>query len=578
MSDPNLWVEITDPQTHAKFFANPATGECVIDKRDDMVITESDPNGDWWELFDENHKLPYYYNTQTGETDWIRPTTGTIVSLINLQNSALSKRVSVIFQQRNSQDFSTLPVINETPANPTPTTTTTIPTSTPTNNNSVAPAPLPASSTPQDNNAKTEHNTAPHLVNIQPITKSTTLQEVAKREGISAPVYNQEAADAMNPLKGAKLISKSQSVEGSGAIKSLPSELKMNISQFKIDGFAKKYFSTHKRGIFRKKVPVEQMLRFSKDTIRQPLMLLNKANHKDALKCYKLIQKVMGDRSAPKTYKPSADIQWILDRGLCHGELRDEIYVQVCKQLTENPNNDSILKGWELISVIVVTFPPSKNFEDYLKDFIRSHFHADDLRTDKINVIARHCGKKLDRICKVGPKGKTPTVPEIERAMEAPFVPSVFGEPLSDIMENQQKEFPHIPVPRILPFLANAVLNLNGCQSEGIFRVPGDADGVGELKLRIEKNRYDMTGIFDVDVPASLLKFWMRDLAEPLIPEEFYQKCITNSDNVQACIKIIEELPQHNRDVAKYVIRFLQFVAEPQNQAKTRVCFHSVLV
>jgi len=126
-------------------------------------------------------------------------------------------------------------------------------------------------------------------------------------------------------------------------------------------------------------------------------------------------------------------------------------------------------------------------------------------------------------------------------------------------------------LPRVLPFLANAVLDLNGCQSEGIFRVPGDSDGVAELRLRIEKNRYDITGIQDVDVPASLLKFWMRDLADPLIPAEFYQRCIEAGENSEKAIQIIAELPTYHRSVAKYVIRFLQIVGETQNQAKTRM-------
>jgi hypothetical protein len=46
--------------------------------------------------------------------------------------------------------------------------------------------------------------------------------------------------------------------------RSLPLGLKNEINQFKLEGFAQKYFSTHKKGIFRKKVPVEKMLAFSK--------------------------------------------------------------------------------------------------------------------------------------------------------------------------------------------------------------------------------------------------------------------------------------------------------------------------
>lgn len=75
-------------------------------------------------------------------------------------------------------------------------------------------------------------------------------------------------------------------------------------------------------------------------------------------------------------------------------------------------------------------------------------------------------------------------------------------------MAIQKGQFPNLPVPRIMVFLAEAILQLNGCSTEGIFRVPGDSDAVTDLRVRLEKNNYDLSGITDASVPASLLKFW----------------------------------------------------------------------
>src|SRR6266542_479837 len=47
-------------------------------------------------------------------------------------------------------------------------------------------------------------------------------------------------------------------------VMTLPPELQQDINRFRIDGFARKYFNTHKKGIFRKKVPVEKMLLYQK--------------------------------------------------------------------------------------------------------------------------------------------------------------------------------------------------------------------------------------------------------------------------------------------------------------------------
>lgn len=65
--------------------------------------------------------------------------------------------------------------------------------------------------------------------------------------------------------------------------------------------------------------------------------MMNKELYKDALKCFKLIQVIMGDKS--KSRNETEDIQTILTCGITKGQMRDEIYVQLCKQLHENPNS-----------------------------------------------------------------------------------------------------------------------------------------------------------------------------------------------------------------------------------------------
>lgn len=66
--------------------------------------------------------------------------------------------------------------------------------------------------------------------------------------------------------------------------------------------------------------------------------MMNKDLYKDALKCFKLIQTIMGDRPRSRHSNEIEDIQFILTCGITKGQMRDEIYVQVCKQLQDNPN------------------------------------------------------------------------------------------------------------------------------------------------------------------------------------------------------------------------------------------------
>ncbi|RCI05817.1 hypothetical protein CU098_000790, partial [Rhizopus stolonifer] len=335
--------------------------------------------------------------------------------------------------------------------------------------------------------------------------------------------------------------------------------LQQEINQFSIDGFARRYFATHKRGLFRRAVPMDVLLCWTKDSIKQPLLLPNKPFSKEAIKCFKLLQMLMNDRQRPRHFQFIESLQYLLNCGITRGQMRDEIYVQICRQLNKNPRGASIRKGWEILCVVSITFPPSKNLESYLFEFVRQH-HA--TKANGLNVLSQYVTHKLTCICSRGARGKVLAAAEIERAMEAPFKPSVFNESLDMIMDIQQDTV--LKIPKIIPFLTNAVHELKGPTTEGIFRIPGDADDVTDLRIRIENGNYDSTGIQDPNVPASLLKYWLRDLAEPLIPTELYQGCIQYAEDKHKCLEIVNSLPDTNRRIVLYMIRFLQDFIDPQ--------------
>lgn len=58
--------------------------------------------------------------------------------------------------------------------------------------------------------------------------------------------------------------------------------------------------------------------------------------------------------------------------------------------------------------------------------------------------------------------------------------------------------------------------------------------------------------------PASLLKLWYRELEEPVIPQQFYKECISNYENPDAAVAVVQLLPELNRLVLCYLIHFLQ--------------------
>jgi len=74
----------------------------------------------------------------------------------------------------------------------------------------------------------------------------------------------------------------------------------------------------------------------------------------------------------------------------------------------------------------------------------------------------------------------------------AAFHPSIFGERLDHIMSQQMEAGLELSIPRILPFLAESIIALSGARTEGIFRLPGDFDSIGEMKARLDRGEYHL--------------------------------------------------------------------------------------
>lgn len=97
-------------------------------------------------------------------------------------------------------------------------------------------------------------------------------------------------------------------------------------------------------------------------------------------------------------------LHFIIGHGILREELRDEIFCQICKQLNNNPNSISFKKGWILLSLSIGCFPPSENFELYLRQFLRSG----------PELYAPYCETRLDRTIQNGPRKQPPSLRELK--------------------------------------------------------------------------------------------------------------------------------------------------------------------
>uniref|UniRef100_A0A3Q2NW74 Rho GTPase activating protein 22 n=1 Tax=Fundulus heteroclitus TaxID=8078 RepID=A0A3Q2NW74_FUNHE len=115
----------------------------------------------------------------------------------------------------------------------------------------------------------------------------------------------------------------------------------------------------------------------------------------------------------------------------------------------------------------------------------------------------------------------------IRRAIWAPLGGGVFGQHLQATMSYEAQCGPQREVPLLVELCASFIRE-QGLKEEGLFRAPGQTNHVRELRDafdRGEKPVFDSST--DVHTVASLLKLYIRELPEPIIPFSKYTQFLS---------------------------------------------------
>lgn len=140
----------------------------------------------------------------------------------------------------------------------------------------------------------------------------------------------------------------------------------------------------------------------------------------------------------------------------------------------------------------------------------------------------------------------------------------VFGKSLSDIMVYERK-FGARLVPILVEKCAEFIRE-HGLVEEGIFRLPGQDNQVKQFREAFDAGeRPSFPSDTDVHTVASLLKLYLRELPEPVVPWTQYQDFLdstlmldaTTAAGKEKLEKQISLLPKVNYNLLSYICRFL---------------------
>ncbi|ELR12229.1 RhoGAP domain containing protein [Acanthamoeba castellanii str. Neff] len=270
---------------------------------------------------------------------------------------------------------------------------------------------------------------------------------------------------------------------------------------FQLEGYAQHYFRTVKKGLFKRTVP-----------------------------------RYMGDREV-KAGNRSGDqlalhIAVEADRV---PELRDEVYIQICKQTTQNPSPKSNGLGWELLAIISSICYPTKDLEVHLVAYLNFYLGWNE---ENVRAIAHYCLRKLGQKGRPASLHRAITLQEIVRYKEQLEMPVQAPPPQTAAAD----------IPLILPALTDAIEVAGGFKTEGLFRISGDGAEVSRLRAQVEGGDLTFNPRACPHDLASLFKAWLRELTPVVIVPELYQEFLNNCDQQAKLRELVARLPPvHNK-------------------------------
>lgn len=115
------------------------------------------------------------------------------------------------------------------------------------------------------------------------------------------------------------------------------------------------------------------------------------------------------------------------------------------------------------------------------------------------------------------------------------------------------------------------IVEAKGLTVIGIYRIPGNTAAIAGLTEQVNRGFDEQTlkdpRWEDVNVVSSLLKSFIRNLPEPILPVDLYLKLIEadklpGAKRIQELKVLLKRLPSHSYETLKHLIRHLHRVSQ----------------